>query len=337
MTETHSHNFSTKRTPCPRCKGRRTFAEIVGHPGCGKCFGCDIMILPQTKSSVTNQTRKVEKENQHIGFEEVKKTLQWQGLQPITERECTDIDERAAIMEYNGKMTRETSDEQSGYNSAGLRKIDEITALRLLNPFAETMVRLTRTTILRDFYIGFTSEKETIFWYQNIEGKFVNAKRVKFLADGFHRDKSDEFGNRFLYTGFPTCLYGEQQLNPSFKNYKGSRYGPETTVILVESEKTAIILSHHKPEFIWLATSGSNGLTERKAKVLQGRNVKVLFDCDKAGESGATKACGILVSIGARAEKFDQRKLVDSPPEGFDIADLIYQEFLLKNKPYELI
>lgn len=269
-------------------------------------------------------------EPQSVSFDEVVKTFLWQGLQPITERECTDIDERAAIMEFEGNLTRDEADELSGYNERMLRN-DEATALRILNPFAATITLLTRPTIIRDWNIGFTQTKHTIFWYQSIEGKFVNAKMVRFLKDGFHRDKECTTG--FLYSsneGFSTCLFGEHQLHPGFRNDLGKGYGPKTPVIIVESEKTAILLSHHKPEYVWLAASGSNGLTEKKAKVLRGRMVKVLYDCDEAGEKGAIKACKILTSIGAKAEKVNQWKLIENPRDGFDIADLIYNEFLMK-------
>lgn len=326
----HRYTFSGKRTPCPRCGRRKTFAAFNESPGFGHCFGCGETIYPLSDRSPLPALPclKENKDHNPLPFSEVARTLIWSDLLPITERECTEIDERAAIMEFDGTMSREEANEASGYNQI-LRLTDELTALRLLNPFAETLVRMTRPSILKDWNIGFTAKREVLFWYQNIEGKFVNAKSMCFLDDGFHRNKCDDFANRFIYKGFPTCLFGEFQLNPQYSTHRGEKYGPAVPIILVEAEKTAIILSHHKPGFIWLATSGTSGLTERKARVLKGRDVKVLFDCDQAGEEGAQRACKTLESVGAKADKLDQWKLCDSPNEGFDIADLIYQQFIM--------
>lgn len=331
MTKERPYSFIGKRTECPNCKRKRTFAAFKEHPGFGYCFGCNMVSFPNGKRSSLSSHREEQKvADRIVNFDEVAKTFLWKELQPITERECNAFDERAAIMEFDGDVTRDEADDLSGYNKS-VRFQDEITSLRLLNPFAATITILTRPTMIRDWNIGFTCSKQAIFWYQSVEGKFVNAKRVQFLEDGFHRNKDCPTG--FLYSsnnGFSTCLFGENQLHPGFRNHLGNSYRPKTPVILVESEKTAIILSHHKPEFIWLAASGANGLTARKARVLQGRNVKVLYDCDRAGEDGSIKACEILMSIGAKAEKINQWKLTENPPDGFDIADLIYQQFIMK-------
>ncbi len=51
---------------------------------------------------------------------------------------------------------------------------------------------------------------------------------------------------------------------------------PNKMVALVESEKTAIIASVYFPDFIWIATGGSDGCkwTQRGVcKVLEGRSV----------------------------------------------------------------
>ena len=52
-----------------------------------------------------------------------------------------------------------------------------------------------------------------------------------------------------------------------------------SSVMLVESEKTAIIMSHFIPDYIWLATGGKNGCFNRDAmQVLQGRDVTLITD-----------------------------------------------------------
>jgi hypothetical protein len=44
------------------------------------------------------------------------------------------------------------------------------------------------------------------------------------------------------------CLFGEHLLKNS-----------SSPVMLVESEKTAVVMSHFIPDYIWLATGGKNG------------------------------------------------------------------------------
>lgn len=59
------------------------------------------------------------------------------------------------------------------------------------------------------------------------------------------------------------CLFGEHLL---------IRY-PDAPVILVESEKTAIVMSHFIPNYVWVATGGINGcFKEEFVHSLKGRD-----------------------------------------------------------------
>ena len=58
---------------------------------------------------------------------------------------------------------------------------------------------------------------------------------------------------------------------------------------IVESEKTACLMSYFNPSFVWLACGGSNGLNERKLRILQGRKV-VLFPDHSKYEDWTEKA-----------------------------------------------
>ena len=91
-------------------------------------------------------------------------------------------------------------------------------------------------------------------------------------------------------------------------------------VVLVESEKTAIVGSYNFPDFCWIASGGSNGLTRQKAKVLANRKVIVVPDCDDAGRNSAERAKNILLEMKASVTICD---INTSLNEGEDIADLI--------------
>lgn len=65
------------------------------------------------------------------------------------------------------------------------------------------------------------------------------------------------------------CLFGEHLLPTR----------PDAPVAVVESEKTALLMSQIRPEYVWLATGGSCGLQNpEKNRVLDGRDVTLFPD-----------------------------------------------------------
>ena len=64
------------------------------------------------------------------------------------------------------------------------------------------------------------------------------------------------------------CLFGEHLLKNS-----------SSSVMLVESGKTVVVMSHFIPDYIWLATGGKNGCFNSEAmQVLKGREVTLIPD-----------------------------------------------------------
>ena len=79
------------------------------------------------------------------------------------------------------------------------------------------------------------------------------------------------------------CLYGEHLLKNSL-----------SPVMLVESEKTAVVMSHFIPDYIWLATGGKNGcFNSETMQVLKGREVTLIPDL---GATEQWKAKSALLS-----------------------------------------
>ena len=167
----------------------------------------------------------------------------------------------------------------------------------------------------------------TFFFGNKIsKGSLSMRRRSASAQNGFHRDK--QFPPRFLYKsedGFGQCLFGEHQLQSGFVQYDGTQYDAKSKIFLVESEKTAVIMSHVQPQFIWLATGGASGLTKAKARVLKGRYVFILYDCDDGGRTGANNAFAILKDVGAKAQIFNQFSLFPNAPAGYDFADCIFE------------
>lgn len=111
------------------------------------------------------------------------------------------------------------------------------------------------------------------------------------------------------------CFFGEHLLRDN-----------EKKIVIVESEKTAIIASQFYPDYVWLACGSINGLNEEKCRVLQGREVVLIPDLkaykkwnNKAGELShitSFKVCNVLEHIAKPEEK----------KEGLDIADYLLRE-----------
>lgn len=327
------HEFETRRTACPSCGHKDCFAKLKDAEG-GKCFSCGAFFPPPhdnhedaenvSKSQHSPQPEEVEKT---IYPGEVDASLAYVSqIPPNADREYTDTEERVAIYEYEAGMTREEAEQKAGmtiaYNNPPNARAEEL--IQLHSPFARLLVRLTRPSILTDWSIGLTAGGDTLFWYRNKEGAFVNAKAVRF--EGLHRDK--QHNPYFLYgakDGFGTCLYGEHQLAAGYTQYDGTLYNSRTKIFLVESEKTAIIMSHAMPRHVWLASGGASGLTERKARVLNGYTVFILYDCDEAGRNGAEHARDVLRNAGALPRVIDQFAHFPNAPEGYDAADMIME------------
>ncbi len=118
------------------------------------------------------------------------------------------------------------------------------------------------------YVIGTNKDGGTIFWNINSHLKVQKAKVLYYNQNGKRT-------NKFVVPyknedGYYACLFGEHLINDELKGKK--------IIILVESEKTAIIGYIHLPEYIWLAYGGINGLTENKLKPLVGHTVLIIPD-----------------------------------------------------------
>ena len=75
------------------------------------------------------------------------------------------------------------------------------------------------------------------------------------------------------------------------------------SVCVVEAEKTAVIMSEHFPQYLWMATGGLNELTAVKLFPLRGRKIILFPDTDPDG-----KAYALWYGIAQQAQR-----LLDSP------------------------
>lgn len=133
--------------------------------------------------------------------------------------------------------------------------------------------------VWRAYRIGTTPEGRAIFWQINKQGEAVAGKAILYDAYG-HRNKEAAPPVNWLhkmryYAPYVSggelvqCFFGEHLL----------RECKDDPVVIVESEKTAALLSAILPQFVWLASGGSQGLKNSyKNKALQGRDVLLIPD-----------------------------------------------------------
>ena len=122
----------------------------------------------------------------------------------------------------------------------------------------------------------------TVFWQIDTSGKVRTGKIMRYSPTTGKRQKEFTFAHKLIkQTEFELkqCLFGEHLLIDKTK-----------PVAIVESEKTAVIASVYLPQFIWVASSGLNGLNTDKCSILNGRTVTLFPDLSKPKIEGKPTA-----------------------------------------------
>lgn len=194
-----------------------------------------------------------------------------------------------------------------------------------INPLYQYFIRVfgedETNRLFRMYRIG-TSAKwggSAVFWQTDINGQVRTGKIMCYNAETGHRVKNPQAFVSWAHSELKLqdfhlrqCLYGEHLLNNS-----------SSPIMLVESEKTAVVMSHFIPDYIWLATGGKNGCFNSEAmQVLKGREVTLIPDLGATEQwkeksallSGICKKVSVS-DILERAATEEQRS------QGLDIAD----------------
>ncbi len=198
---------------------------------------------------------------------------------------------------------------------------------------------------VKAYQIGTAKHGSTTFWQVNIEGKAGSGHVIAYPTNDHHR----------IQTVFPNWVHSLLGLSDEIKyNWVKYWFGehllaqfPTRKVAIVESEKTALVASIYLGQlgFVWLASCGKDGLTNRdKWKVLQGREVVLYPDLSPPDTKGETpfqywtsiaaerKLCGYNVSINefleTRADEFERT-------QKWDLADFLLRRDLSEFQAYE--
>ena len=120
------------------------------------------------------------------------------------------------------------------------------------------------------------------------------------------------------------CLFGLHLSGPA------ADPGQASAVAVVESEKTAVIMSELQPQYLWLATGGKTELNVAKLEPLAGRRVILFPDTDPVGDTyrqwyevaqAATDVFGRPVTVSSILE---QRATKAQKAAKIDIVDMLF-------------
>lgn len=207
-----------------------------------------------------------------------------------------------------------------------------------INPFyaylCSIIGREEANRIFRMYYVG-TANKwggSTVFWQIDINGQVRAGKIMGYDRNTGHRIKEPQSQVTWAHSAIGIkdyhlvqCLFGEHLL-PS---------KPTISVALVESEKTALIMTHFMPDLLWLATGGKDGcFNENAVQVLRGRTVILVPDLG-AWEKWKKKSL-ILQPICQRVIMSDVIEKIatdEHREQGLDVADF----FLIKPTKHEIL
>jgi hypothetical protein len=279
--------FSSKRnpnliTPCCGKKNRGSsgglkFVNYVDLPEqFGFCHSCNKATLPPTvykdengnRFTYNETLRKYEKLNNFITLPIVK----------------------------NGKL--------NGTVKPSQRFIEEQVAIEstLVKPENNLLYYLRKTygnhrtdKVKEEYLIGTYSDGSTMFWEINKKLQVQKCKLSYYKKNG---RRTERFNH--VYTnknGYYSCLFGEHLIIDSLKG--------KQTVILVESEKTAIVGSILLPRYTWLSYGGKNGLKQEKYECLIGHNVLIVPDMENEFVIVAKKKVVEMRKIGVLTNIWD--------------------------------
>ena len=122
------------------------------------------------------------------------------------------------------------------------------------------------------------------------------------------------------------CLFGLHLLMED-----GRCMRADVKVAVVEAEKTAVIMSEVKPEYVWLATGGKTELNVAKLRPLEGRRIILFPDTDVDGQTYrdwydiAEAASGVFGHPVTVSTLLEQRATPAQKAAKIDLVDLLFQ------------
>jgi hypothetical protein len=186
--------------------------------------------------------------------------------------------------------------------------------------------------LIDEFKIG-TSKHwpgATVFWQMDDNGRIRTGKIMLYDPQTGKRVKKQVAYIQWVHTilklkdyNLEQCLFGIHQLPKA-----GTK-----PVAIVESEKTAVLMTGFYPGYYWMATGGLSNLTYAKMRVLEGR--KIILYPDLGGREKWQEKAGALIQKGMDVQVstiLEKHCSSMDRKSGFDIADYFIKEKLFPTK-----
>ena len=335
-------------TTCPDCGRKGEFSpyidtvtmEPVDDSQCGRCnrlSNCGYHLPPR------------ELENSYENSRESRERREYSGsMDYVSHKKQISLTQNAQISQKHASYhSREEPNNQ--------REAEEFydkmhRAMQQSKPWGHHLATWLRTkfprervdAVMKRYHVGGTPDGATLWWQIDEQGRVHTGKAMQYNPLTGHRVKEQGFpvnwAHRMRLYGEPTdlivpqCLFGEH-LAPLLSPQGGKTAMPEYSPLgeiegaaIVESEKTALILSLLCPDKVWLATGGKQNFKEQMLWPLLGYEVEVYPDADALADWYA-RAVEINRTLGIRLHiptwYYDLMNHDEARRAGLDLADVL--------------
>ena len=301
------------RHTCPNCGDRHSFAYYVDdsgvplHPSVGRCnheSSCGYHYTPKEYFHDRPECRTT-------------KSFSFDKKKP--ERKTG----QASRQTVTGYISPQYVERSQSVHSNFFRFISS-----LLGSYYGSKAKEVLRRLLEEYRLGATRDGAVIFWQIDRNDKVRTGKVMHYNPEDGHRIKRGlTSAVNWIHSilkkqqvlpeewQLSQCLFGEHLLKSN----------PGKVVVLVESEKSAVIGSAIFPGYVWLATGGKSQMREEKLRALTGRTVLLFPDVDGYAEwkqrAGSMTFCRAIVS-----DIIERNATPKQRADHIDIADwIIYQ------------
>lgn len=177
--------------------------------------------------------------------------------------------------------------------------------------------------VMVDYFVGGAKDNRVVFWQIDKELRIRTGKIMQYDPQTCKRIKNENVSWVHSELKRKNLLPNDWQLTQCLFGLHLLIKYPQKPIMLVESEKTAIIMTLFHPCFNWLATGGLNNLSESKIYPIRKHKITAFPDL-KCFEKWKSKAEEINQQIGSKIEVSDmlESKATEQDREqGLDIAD----------------
>ena len=303
--------FNNKRdvtliTPC--CHKKNKDGKFVNYKGYstiyGYCHSCGKTIKPPTLF--------LDEKGDHYHWNTV-----LQKMESVLQTPSQDVslsDKKGNTLYYN--EAKKPDKPKSYIDLEVVKKTLYVNQENALLQYLRSKYDDDKVNFVKQLYsIGTSKEGGTVFWFINKQGKAQKAKVSYYTKVGKRTNRFEvPYKNK---DGFYNCLYGEHLLTNNTK-----------PIVLVESEKTAIVAAIEFPKYTWLAYSGINGLTDAKIQILENEKIIIIPDISENAVQIINNKLPKLKKLNIDASVYDmtcgrtETELKDSTWYNCDIEDI---------------